>query len=153
MIGITYDTKRERLVLLAPFDQDNKMRLYEYDPSSKSWAIFCALPNSNCHVKGLVYSPKDDAYYALARLFESKDEGRHTYIYKILPDGLVGQATQLSRNLCGSEQWFKADLSLALHNEYIAVTMLGQNQDPVPPRVYLCRRDNGRFKYMSALGY
>ncbi|MBX9667101.1 MAG: hypothetical protein K2X93_05750 [Candidatus Obscuribacterales bacterium] len=151
--GITYDTKRDRLILLAPFDADNKTRLYAYYPRTKTWTVLCAIPNCNAHVKGLVYAAEEDTYYALARLYDSKDDGRHTFVYAISPDGFLTKAREISCNLCGSEQWFDAKITLTLHNEYLVVTMLGAAHDPMPPRVCVLQRDNGRFKHMFALDY
>src|SRR5688572_2631151 len=78
--GLTFDTKRRRLVLST---HGGSGYLYAYDPAAQKWSGLVDLENVDIH--SLVYSPAHDCFYAL--LMHMGGRGGPTRIVRYTPEG------------------------------------------------------------------
>ena len=94
--GLTFDTKRRRL-LLASFGGVGY--LYRYDVDERKWSVLCDL--NNLDLCALTYMPSDDALYGIA--MPGGSEAPITTVYKFNTRGAVVGSFTLSRPMAATQ--------------------------------------------------
>ncbi len=147
--GMTFDSRRDRLVLLSPDSLGHAKSLWSMDVDTGRCAMIGTLPNSAS--RGLVYCNSRDTYMTLVQPVRGDESGESTFIYEITPKGSISKATKLSSNLCSSGQFLGTKPQMTLYENTLVVVLTGAILDPMRPRALFIDAEDGKCFLMNDL--
>ncbi|MBX9669484.1 MAG: hypothetical protein K2X93_17815 [Candidatus Obscuribacterales bacterium] len=147
--GMTFDSRRNRLVLLSPDSLGHAKNLWSVDVDAGRCAMIGTLPNNAA--RGLVYCSSRDTYLTLVRPVRGDESGESTFIYEITAEGSISKVTKLSSNLCSSGQFLGTTPQMTLHENTLVVVLTGAILDSMLPRALFIDTADGTCFLMNNL--
>lgn len=153
--GITFDTKRNRLLLLArAITRDGHLlpyqNLFAYSPLSDSWSTI--YKGNDKIMDGLAYSPSDDAIYTMTfndGAVRQLNVPETSHLHKLDSQGKILSSVKLSRN--PEQAVWHTPVQLDATGKYIVFTFNSNNNYSTTMRKYIIEKSTGRV-IASVLG-